>query len=195
MTDIGRLYATVLLRLSEIEATFREPTLPFLTEMTSASRMVYAFARDGGLPYSRVWAKISKNHQVPANAIWVIIPITALFTIWAQVEVVIIALCTFAMYVTYGMVVGSVLWGKSHRKDQRDSEERKHVSRPLCWAALTWLVLITGLLVFMTALTVSRLAMIETVVGTVLVVLAGFLYYRFQRKNNQAAVLRPASED
>ncbi len=165
-----------------------------LANLTTLTRLVWAMARDGKVPCSRFLAKVSV-HKVPANAIWVIIPITALFTIWAQVEVVIIALCTFAMYVTYGMVVGSVLWGKSRRKDQRDSEERKHVSRPLCWAALTWLVLITGLLVFMTALTVSRLAMIETVVGTALVVLAGFVYYRFQRKNNQAALLRPASED
>src|SRR5258707_14460767 len=99
------------------------------------------------------------------------------------------------MYVTYGMVVGAVLWGNSRRKDQRDSEERTHVSRPLCWAALTWLIRITGILVFRTALTVSRLAMIETVVGAALVVLAGFVYSRFQRKNNQSDVLHPASED
>jgi len=37
--------------------------------MTTSSRMSYAFARDGGLPYSRVFAKVSKKHEVPINAL------------------------------------------------------------------------------------------------------------------------------
>src|SRR5438477_7848583 len=131
-----------------------------LANLTTLTRLVWAMARDGKVPGSRWLARVSVR-KVPATAIWVVIPITALFTIWAQIEVVIIAICTFAMYVTYGMVVSAVLWGKSQRKDHRDDAERKQVSRPLCWAALIWIVGITGLLVFMTAITISRLAMIE----------------------------------
>ncbi|OCT46463.1 Choline transport protein [Cladophialophora carrionii] len=38
--------------------------------MTTSSRMVYAFARDGGLPASRFFAKVDGRLQVPLNALW-----------------------------------------------------------------------------------------------------------------------------
>lgn len=46
--------------------------------MTTSSRMSYAFARDRGLPVSRVFAKVHKGLDVPLNAliwttVWVII--------------------------------------------------------------------------------------------------------------------------
>jgi len=165
-----------------------------LANLTTLTRLVWAMARDGKLPASRFLARVS-GRKVPANAIWVVIPVTAVFTIWAQVEVVIIAICTFAMYVTYGMVVSAVLWGKSSRAGQRGAEERTHVSRPLCWAALSWIIFITGLLVFMTFVTISRLAMIETLIGTALVVLFGFFYYRLQGKNTAVAATPPIQPD
>jgi len=157
-----------------------------LANLTTLTRLVWAMARDGKVPASRFLARVSVR-KVPANAIWIVIPITAIFTIWAQVEVVIIAICTFAMYVTYGMVVSAVLWGKGQRADHRDAEERRHVSKPLCWAALLWIVAILGLLIFMTVVSISRLAMIETAGATVLVVSFGWFYYRFQRRNLPSA--------
>jgi len=37
--------------------------------MTTSSRMTYAFARDGGLPFSRVFARVHKGLDVPLNSI------------------------------------------------------------------------------------------------------------------------------
>jgi amino acid transporter len=41
-----------------------------LATVTSASRMIYAFARDGGLPAARLLARVSPRHRTPAAAIW-----------------------------------------------------------------------------------------------------------------------------
>ena len=42
-----------------------------LATVTSVSRMLYAFSRDGGIPgVSGMLAKVSPSHRVPANAIW-----------------------------------------------------------------------------------------------------------------------------
>ncbi|NNM60774.1 MAG: amino acid permease [Steroidobacteraceae bacterium] len=41
-----------------------------LATVTSASRMIYAFARDGGLPASRALARVSPQHRTPGAAIW-----------------------------------------------------------------------------------------------------------------------------
>jgi amino acid transporter len=166
-----------------------------LANLTTLTRLVWAMARDGQVPASRFLARVNV-HKVPANAIWVTIPITAVFTIWAQVEVVIMAICTFAMYATYGTVVGAVLWGKKGKSDQRASQvlsapakERKRVSRGLCIAALTWIVAIIVLLVFMTAITLSPQACLETLVVAVFLCVAGSIYYWFQRKNGRSAAL------
>ncbi len=169
-----------------------------LANLTTLTRLIWAMARDGKLPASKFLARVS-TRKVPANAIWVIIPITAIFTIWIKVEVIIIAICTFAMYVTYGIVVSSVLWGKSRRADHRDAEERKHVSIPLCWAALLWILLITGLLVYMTFASISRTALLEILGGTALAIAFGFFYSRIQSKNQSvlpdAIQVEPATND
>jgi amino acid transporter len=165
-----------------------------LANLTTLTRLVWAMARDGQVPASRFLSRVSV-HKVPANAIWVVIPITAIFTIWAQVEVVIMAICTFAMYATYGMVVGAVLWGKNQRADQRDMSERKKVSRGLCIATLSWIVAIIALLVFMTVVTLSHQALVETVVGIVLLGLAGVTYFWLQRRAGRPTALQPAEED
>lgn len=35
---------------------------------TAVSRSIWAFARDGGIPYSRQWKKVNKSLDVPVNA-------------------------------------------------------------------------------------------------------------------------------
>ncbi|BFZ60328.1 hypothetical protein YB2330_001364 [Saitoella coloradoensis] len=37
--------------------------------LTTSSRMTYAFARDGGLPFSRFFSRVQKKHDVPMNAL------------------------------------------------------------------------------------------------------------------------------
>ena len=54
--------------------------------MTSASRMTFAFARDGAIPGSRLWSKVSAV-KVPANAVMLVGVVAALITLPALVEV------------------------------------------------------------------------------------------------------------
>lgn len=54
--------------------------------MTSCSRMMFAFSRDGAVPGARLWAKLSKS-QVPANAVIATSVIAVLITLPALVEV------------------------------------------------------------------------------------------------------------
>jgi amino acid transporter len=41
-----------------------------LSSVTSFSRMMFAFSRDKGIPWSDRWARISKKYRTPAHAIW-----------------------------------------------------------------------------------------------------------------------------
>jgi amino acid transporter len=40
-----------------------------MSSVTSNSRMVYAFSRDGAVPLSRFWHKVN-GQEVPLNAVW-----------------------------------------------------------------------------------------------------------------------------
>jgi amino acid transporter len=41
-----------------------------LSCVTSTSRMIFAFARDNGMPRSDLWAKVSRTYRTPAAAVW-----------------------------------------------------------------------------------------------------------------------------
>ncbi len=165
-----------------------------LANLTTLTRLVWAMARDGRVPASSFLARVSV-HKVPANAIWVVISVTALFTIWVKVEVVIMAVCTFAMYATYGMVVGAVLWGKKQEASLGEVAGRKRVSRALCVATLVWIASIIVLLVFMTAITTSRLALLETSLAIGLLGVVAASYFLLWRKGRPPVALQPAKND
>ena len=54
-----------------------------LAVVTSASRMIFAFSRDGGLPASRVLAKVSPQYRTPVAAIWTASILSVLF-VWGS---------------------------------------------------------------------------------------------------------------
>ncbi len=54
--------------------------------LTSASRMTFAFSRDGAIPGSKIWSKVSSS-KVPANAVVLVAVIGAIITLPALIEV------------------------------------------------------------------------------------------------------------
>lgn len=49
--------------------------------LTSASRMVYAFSRDGGLPGSRLWHHLHHRLQSPVRSIWLVVAVSFLVAV------------------------------------------------------------------------------------------------------------------
>jgi amino acid transporter len=41
-----------------------------LSCVTSTSRMIFAFSRDNGMPFSPVWAKVHRHYRTPVAAVW-----------------------------------------------------------------------------------------------------------------------------
>ncbi|HEV2778654.1 MAG TPA: amino acid permease [Actinophytocola sp.] len=41
-----------------------------MSSVTANSRMIYAFSRDGALPYSAFWHRVNKRTRTPTNAVW-----------------------------------------------------------------------------------------------------------------------------
>lgn len=98
-----------------------------LATVTSVSRMIFAFARDGGLPASGVLAKVSPSFRTPVAAIWTGSVLAVLFvwgaslvTIGGSSAYTIVVSCTviflfisFAVPIALGMVAyGTPKWPK-----------------------------------------------------------------------------------
>jgi amino acid transporter len=86
-----------------------------LATVTSASRMAYAFARDGGLPWPRVWRHVSPRFRVPARSIWLVAAAAVLFTVYTPVYSTITAVCTLFLYMSYVLptALGFVAHGRT----------------------------------------------------------------------------------
>jgi len=71
--------------------------------MTSTSRMMYAFARDGGLPWSRAVSRVSPRRQTPVVAIWTTAGLALASTAYAPVYSTLTAACVVFLYLSYVM--------------------------------------------------------------------------------------------
>ncbi len=81
-----------------------------LATVTSASRMAYAFARDGALPGSRWLRHVSVAHRTPAAAIWVVSAASVLFTVYSPVYATIAAACVIFLYLSYVVPIALGFW-------------------------------------------------------------------------------------
>ena len=72
-----------------------------LATVTSASRVVFAFARDGGLPLSSQLARVSTHYKTPVTAIWTVAALVIAFTLYTPVYSTITAVCVIFLYISY----------------------------------------------------------------------------------------------
>ena len=75
-----------------------------LASITSSSRMIFAFARDGGMPKSKIWSSISRFHS-PAAAIWLAVVVNFLMAIYSGAYSVVVSISTIALYISYGIPI------------------------------------------------------------------------------------------
>ncbi|XP_047055351.1 amino-acid permease BAT1 homolog [Lolium rigidum] len=76
--------------------------------ITSNSRMGYAFSRDGAMPYSHVWYRVSK-HEVPLNVVWLSVFVAfamALTSLGSQVAFqAMVSIATLGLYISYALPI------------------------------------------------------------------------------------------
>jgi amino acid transporter len=86
-----------------------------LATVTSASRMAFAFARDGGLPFSRLVRRVSPRRKSPSVAIWTVSLASVLFTVYTPVYSTITVVCTIFLYLSYVLptALGARAYGRT----------------------------------------------------------------------------------
>jgi len=76
-----------------------------LAGLTSFSRMIFAFARDGGLP--KILAKVSPTHRTPVHAVWVAAILAYISTLYSPAFAALAAGCAVFLYLSYAMPIAA----------------------------------------------------------------------------------------
>ncbi len=86
-----------------------------LAGVTSTSRMVYAFSRDGGLPGSKFLKHVNSTHRSPVAAIWFTVVLSIAATLYSPAFAALAAGCAMFLYISYAMPIAAGLFaeGKS----------------------------------------------------------------------------------
>jgi amino acid transporter len=71
--------------------------------------MTFAFARDGGLPFSNALKTVSPVYRTPVVAIWIGAALTLIGTLYAPAFVVLAAGCAVFLYLSYTMPIAAGL--------------------------------------------------------------------------------------
>jgi amino acid transporter len=110
--------------------------------------MLFAFARDGGLPGSRHLARVSPRFKSPHVAVWVSVAAAFVVAVWAKAYSAMVALSTVALYASYALPIAAGLGARrSGRWKTRGPWHLGRWSSALNLAALAWVAVITVLFV------------------------------------------------
>jgi amino acid transporter len=118
-----------------------------LSSVTSNSRMLFAFARDGGAPGSTALARVSERHRTPAVAIWVCVATAFVLAVWSRAYHVIVSISTIGFYVSYGLPIVLAIRARRRGFIERGPWHVGRWSTVVNVAAVGWVAFITVLFV------------------------------------------------
>ncbi|MFN8413747.1 MAG: amino acid permease [Anaerolineales bacterium] len=87
-----------------------------LAGLTSTSRMMYAFARDGGLPASKALSTVSTVYRTPGTAVWVSAILALISTLYAPAYLVLAVACAVFLYISMVMPIAAGLMAEGTAK-------------------------------------------------------------------------------
>lgn len=154
-----------------------------LSSLASAGRMLYAFSRDDGVPFSGWLKKVSHRYRTPANALVGMTVGSWLFTVAAFVVgtgtaiVVVTAISTIFLYAAYGICI--YLGATTQEWLTHRVWSLGRWSKLSAWIAVFWVIVLMVLFSFPTSGNISWVFMIGTVV-LLLVYYFAYAKNRFQ---------------
>ncbi|KAH7001021.1 amino acid/polyamine transporter I [Ilyonectria destructans] len=151
--------------------------------MSSTSRVVWAFARDGGLPPR--FAHIGERTKAPTAALvltWAIISAICLIYIGnATAYYGISSACTVALILSYAFpLLINAVWGFQHCNIPRGSYSLGRLHRPIAAVALVWCIYISIFMCFPTYYPVTKdnmnYASVVLLAGMAMATVSWFVY-------------------
>ncbi|WP_433140746.1 amino acid permease [Actinomadura nitritigenes] len=129
-----------------------------MSSVTANSRMIYAFSRDGALPFSSFWHRINKRSRTPTNAIWLaaggafVLALPAIWNLTAYLAVTSVAV--IGLYIAY--VIPTFLRLRQGKDFKPGPWSLGRWSKPIGTLAVAWVVVISILFVLPPAKPITK---------------------------------------
>ena len=118
-----------------------------LSACTSVSRTFYAFARDSGMPLSKLWSRISPRHKTPANAVWLSAALAFGAMVYSGAYSVVTSISVVGFYLSYIIPVLLGWWKKRRWISKRGPWNLGNATNLINVLALFWTLGICTLMV------------------------------------------------
>lgn len=121
-----------------------------MASVTSNSRLLFAFARDKGMPASEHIATVSPTWRAPVVAIWVAVVLAFLCGVYAKSYAVLTSISVIGLYVSYAIPVFLRERARSQGRWQPKHDgpwSLGRLSRPIALIGLAWTALISVIFV------------------------------------------------
>ncbi|KAI0263183.1 APC amino acid permease [Gloeopeniophorella convolvens] len=154
-----------------------------MAQLTVSSRQIFAFSRDGGLPFSRFLRRVNKHTHTPIHAVWFSASIALLFGLLSFAGAVaisaIFSLGVAGQYLAFLVPVSARWLGKNDFKPGRF-----HLgifSLPVATTAALWMTFILVVIMFPTSPGPTAKTMNYTVVVWGGVIILSLVYFYFPK--------------
>lgn len=118
-----------------------------LSAVTWSSRVIWAFARDEGLPFSHIWKHVSPKHSTPVPAIWMCVATAFLAAVYSQAYAVVTSISTIGLYISYILPVYLSLRARgTERQIVRGPWHLGRFSPYLNFIAILWVIFLSIIL-------------------------------------------------
>ncbi len=107
-----------------------------LAGLTSCSRMMYAFARDGGLPMSEELSRVNLQHRTPTVAIWISVLMVLISCLYAPAFIVLATGCAVFLYISYLMPIAAGLLAEGKTWREKGPFNLRGLSKPIALLAI-----------------------------------------------------------
>jgi amino acid transporter len=118
-----------------------------LSTVTSVLRIIYALARDQGLPLAKVWSRTSARHQTPGPAIWLSVALAFAALVYSGSYAAVTSLSVVGCYLAYILPVYLVWRRKPQWIDKRGPWHLGRQSDLINALALVWTVSICTIMI------------------------------------------------
>lgn len=113
-----------------------------LAGVTSTSRMIYAFARDGGLPGHKWLKQVDHKHRSPVAAIWFTVVVSILVTLYSSAFWTLAAGCAMFLYISYAMPVLAGMFAEGKSWTEFGPFRLGFLSKPLAFVTVLGAIII-----------------------------------------------------
>ena len=146
-----------------------------LAGMTSLSRMIFAFARDGGFPASNWLRLVSPTHRTPVHAIWIGAVLAFISTLYTPQFWTLASGCAIFLYLSYAAPIGAGLLAEGKTWTKKGPFDLGALSKPFAIISV-----LGGLLLFFIGVQPPNNALITYTI--VLLIVMAVLWFGVARR-------------